>query len=269
MFETDCNSLQGFSLLCEAPDLITNKILQAIGLAINTELNLFICLACQTAHHAGNICEHMKRNHSESPWSIHKAGLLKIAEAADISTSYPLIKKSRQPYHVYSGIQVLQSSGCPHCYYAACRKVVLQHMKQVHPNEGGIPEHDILTQVIAQGIAGDRYIRVKHRTPPIPSSVVNPMLNDFQKFDWKAFTDDDDSVNARMVSPWLMRTGWHKHILGKNVKSLCQRVSYPKEDTLSSLHEAVAMYFNKATALIDVTDTLVLQILNSPDPAKK
>lgn len=261
--------MQGFSQLCEVPDLITSKILQAMGLAINTELNLFICLACQTAHHAGNICEHMKRNHSESPWSIHKASLLEIAEAADIGTTYPTITKSRKPHYVYSGILVSQSSGCPHCYYAACHKVVLQHMKQVHPEEGGGPEDNIFTQVIAQGTTGHRYIRVKHRTQPTQTSVINPMLNDFETFDWKAFTDNDSSVNARMVSPWLMHTGWHKHILGKNVKSLCQWVAYPKEDMFSSLHEAIATYFNKATALIDVTDTLVLQILNSPDPAKK
>jgi hypothetical protein len=211
----------------------------------------------------------MKRNHSESPWTNHKAGLLKIAEAADISTFYPVIQMSREPHSVYSGIRVSQSSGCSHCYYAACHKVVLQHMKQVHSNEGGVPEDNILTQVIAQGTTGHRYIRVKHRTQPAPSSVVNPWLTDFQMFDWKAFTDNSPSVNARMVSPWLMRTGWHKHIKGKSVQSLCQRVSYPAEDMFSGLHEAIAIYFNKATALIDVTDTVVLQILNSPDPAKK
>lgn len=255
--------------LCGAPDLITTNILKAIGLAINTELNLFICLACQTAHHAGNICEHMKRNHSESPWSIHKAGLLNIGEAANIDTIYPTMKKSREPCYIYSGLQVSESSGCPHCYYAANPKAVWKHMKEMHSKKGGTPEENILTQVITQGTAGHRYIRVKYNTQSTQSPVINPLLNNFQNFDWKAFTDSDSSVNARMVSPWLMRTGWHKHILGKSVKSLCQRVSYPVEDIYSGLHEAIAIYFNKATALIDVTDTLVLQILNSPDPAKK
>jgi hypothetical protein len=77
--------------------------------------------------------------------------------------------------------------------------------------------------------------------------------------------------NARLVSPWLMRTGWHLHIQGHSVESLHALVTqHEKKNSpaITMLRTAVHQYFEKATDLLDATDELVLQKLNTSDSDK-
>ncbi|KAJ7829792.1 hypothetical protein B0H13DRAFT_2372371 [Mycena leptocephala] len=89
------------------------------------------------------------------------------------------------------------------------------------------------------------------------------------EFDPKAY-QSDELPNARMISPWLMRTGWHKLLEPYRAYNdeLIQLVSAPSEDEFPALHAAVAAYFSEATGLITRTNEVVLQRLNSADPVK-
>ncbi|KAG2126628.1 uncharacterized protein EDB93DRAFT_1096999 [Suillus bovinus] len=74
----------------------------------------------------------------------------------------------------------------------------------------------------------------------------------------------------RMVSPWLLTTKWHEHVAGYDVAALRMLVALPKADdhTMPNLMQAVEEYFESALVLLDITDELILQRLNSPDPLK-
>ncbi|KAJ6533923.1 hypothetical protein DFH09DRAFT_1092298 [Mycena vulgaris] len=83
-----------------------------------------------------------------------------------------------------------------------------------------------------------------------------------------------DLPNAQMISPWLMlmRTGWHEHVqpFKDEIPELRHLVSMPSpRDKMYCLHDRVKEYLTNAMVLLDATDELVLQHLNSPDPDKK
>ncbi|KAJ7105805.1 hypothetical protein C8R44DRAFT_942367 [Mycena epipterygia] len=117
--------------------------------------------------------------------------------------------------------------------------------------------------------------RVNIRVVPRPEEEVSDVpvsdfIARFKSFEWRDHRPAE-IPNARMISPWLMRTRWHEHILPYRPHSaeLRELVAIPNShDPLAALHESVTQYFFRATALIDGTDELVLQKLNSKNPDK-
>ncbi|EPQ50228.1 hypothetical protein GLOTRDRAFT_134134 [Gloeophyllum trabeum ATCC 11539] len=75
-------------------------------------------------------------------------------------------------------------------------------------------------------------------------------------------------INARLVSPWLITTKWHEHVAGYHIGTLIQLVATPKKDEFPGLKKLVFNYMSSATGSIKSTAELVLQTLNTPDPAK-
>lgn len=75
----------------------------------------------------------------------------------------------------------------------------------------------------------------------------------------------------RMVSPWLLTTKWHEHVAGHDVATLRKLVEFPKVDDpiMPKIAHGVETYFDGALRLLEVTDELILQRLNSPDPLKE
>jgi hypothetical protein len=89
-------------------------------------------------------------------------------------------------------------------------------------------------------------------------------------FDPKDFRPEE-LPNPRMITPWLLRNGWHEHLhpYQEHNEELRQLASVPADDEFPFLHVAVASYFWTATKLIKKTNEVVLQRLNSADPDKK
>ncbi|KAI6043284.1 hypothetical protein EDC04DRAFT_2600326 [Pisolithus marmoratus] len=83
-------------------------------------------------------------------------------------------------------------------------------------------------------------------------------------------------TDHHLVSPWLLTTHWHEWArwLRKPTEELCALVSppcpsLPDEAHLKTLAQSIQLYFEEAVSLIDTTDELVLQQLNSPYPNKE
>jgi hypothetical protein len=57
------------------------------------------------------------------------------------------------------------------------------------------------------------------------TTIDSPFKHDIAQFDWKSFCSTTHIPNARLVSPWLMRTGWHLHVQPYNVAKLCGHVA--------------------------------------------
>ncbi|KAI6043207.1 hypothetical protein EDC04DRAFT_2600384 [Pisolithus marmoratus] len=82
-------------------------------------------------------------------------------------------------------------------------------------------------------------------------------------------------TDNQLVSPWLLTTHWHEWAwwLRKPTEELCAMValprpSLPEEEHYKTLVETIKLYFEEAVTMIDSTDELVLQWLNSPNPVK-
>jgi hypothetical protein len=80
---------------------------------------------------------------------------------------------------------------------------------------------------------------------------------------------DPEPTDARLVSPWLNRTGWHLHTKGHDVAQLRALAATPLKEEFPGLGDAVKAYLESTIADLGWLDTLVLQHLNSADPAKK
>jgi hypothetical protein len=92
----------------------------------------------------------------------------------------------------------------------------------------------------------------------------------FLEFNWRTFSAGNTvTPNSRMISPWLMRVGWHLYVKEHDAQQLCDLVAMPKAPEFPGLQTAIQQYFERATALIEQTDELVLQRLNTADPVKR
>jgi hypothetical protein len=253
----------------EEKDLITTPFLSTFSIAINDILSLFICLSCGSGHTTAGLLQHLKKKHSKTGLTKEdKAQIQMIAESSNISHAYPNITSSNEPPEKYSGLPVHHSAGCPYCPFVNSTTILInQHIKGQHPGLGGKPQKDVPTQVINRGVTKNLFRVV------IPNKVEteisdNPVLKEFQDFDWKATEDAQTLPNARMISPWLMQTGWHMHTQGHDPQQLCDLVAMPDNDAFPQLHQNITQYFEAATDLLDDTDELVLQRINTADPEK-
>ncbi|KAJ6613864.1 hypothetical protein B0H10DRAFT_2221834 [Mycena sp. CBHHK59/15] len=104
----------------------------------------------------------------------------------------------------------------------------------------------------------------------VPTTIQADLLEQMWNFEWEKY-QAGEIPNARMISPWLMRTGWHEHILPyiDNVAKLCDLVAMPKDNKFPELHMKVKEYFHQATIQLDAMDELVHQRLNSANPDKE
>jgi hypothetical protein len=250
-------------------DLITTSFLSQFSIAINDTLCLFICLSCGSGHTTPGLLEHLKKKHAHTGFKKeHKAAIQTLAESANISDSYPIIISSETPPAKYSGLPVHSSAGCPHCPFVnSTKKLINQHLKAEHAELGGQAEENIPTQVINRGVTKNLF-RVTLPTQTEAPQQTDAILKDFQNFNWKSVETALAIPNARMISPWLMRTGWHLHVQPYDKKQLGDLVKMPEKDTFPGLHENVTQYFETATNLLNDTDELVLQRINTADPDK-
>lgn len=117
-------------------DLLEMSILAKYSLAISTTVALFICLMCGVGQTLTSIWEHLDTKHTKlGMTALDKNHLKDIIEQGEISPSYPEIESSIMPCAPISGLAIHDSVGCPHCAYAAVKKVVVKHMKMEHPGQ--------------------------------------------------------------------------------------------------------------------------------------
>ncbi|KAJ7110415.1 hypothetical protein C8R44DRAFT_883572 [Mycena epipterygia] len=254
--------------------ITTTPLLRSVGLAINREIKLFVCLQCENAQTADSVLGHILSHNAGRLQPNVKQEILDITTGANIVSAYPTwaSELSTEPRPQITGIRLKTGlSGCTDCGYTANLKKVQDHLKKPgHPLSGKPPLTDLMAQVLNSGTT-----RVNIRVVPRPEEEVSdvPVLDfiaRFKSFEWRDHRPAE-IPNTRMISPWLMRTRWHEHILPYRPHSaeLREFVAIPtSHDPLAALHESVTQYFSWATALIDGTDELVLQKLNSKNPDK-
>ncbi|TEB21016.1 P-loop containing nucleoside triphosphate hydrolase protein, partial [Coprinellus micaceus] len=170
-----------------------------------------------------------------------------------------------------AGLQVQYKYGCPipTCMYTAAKPRIRDHLKKDHQNNNGLPLENVACQVLNSGAAPTN-IRI---TLPKPQDDDEDSVSQsgFETYDVNTSITLSAPDDRRLISPWLLRTGFHKYVEGKNTADLMKLCSMPlpTEDHMSGLQEIVYEYFQRATTLIEKTDPLILQLLNSSDPQKE
>jgi bloom syndrome protein len=197
---------------------------------------------------------------------------MELIDKCSISETYPEIETSRETFPRISGLQLKTLVGCPECGYVASQKPVQQHMRTHHPASKKALEASVLAQVLNPGVT-KKLFRVGSEVSTITTSSDSPssILDEIKQFSWQSYAAPADVPNARLVSPWLMRTGWHVHVQGHSVEdlhALVTRVDREATPLINALHSAIHQYFEKATDLLEATDELVLQKINTSDSDK-
>ncbi|TEB27627.1 P-loop containing nucleoside triphosphate hydrolase protein, partial [Coprinellus micaceus] len=169
------------------------------------------------------------------------------------------------------GVQMVKEFGCPQCPKAGSREYVRKHIISAHKGQKLKPQPDVYTQILNKGIT-----KSKLRVRPAFLGVQNHPDDDGAGAEWeKIFRDTVKHVagktrtpsNARYISPWIMRTSWHKLVENKNVDTLRALVAMPTGDTeLAWVKPLVIRYMENTSNLIEFTSFQTLQRLNSSSP---
>jgi hypothetical protein len=145
-----------------------------------------------------------------------------------------------------------------------------KHCKGHHP--GHRQAEPCWPQVLIQQLdkqTSNTFFRVEPWNKPeaMPHEIYLKTLEESLEADRKVKGGEED-MNSRQISPWLLTTRWHKHIAGYDPRELRQLVANPKRNEFPGLHNAIDHLFKVGLTTMDSCPELVLQRLNTPDPAK-
>lgn len=218
-------------------------------------------------YHAKNVAAHLG-THSRVIKKAFKTKLADVVSVQSIHGDYPTIPPTTVLPQL-AGLDMVKEFGCPVCPQAGSKATVEQHIRAKHPRQGHKAQADVYTQVLNKGAA-----RTRLRVTPIGE--VSDEDEETTTGEWKAkfkslyktvLDTTRTTPNARYISPWLMRTGWHALTDNRDPAPLVALVSMPKtDDPLYWVEGLVHRYMDDASSLIQGTSIQTLQRLNSTDP---
>ncbi|KAI5990273.1 hypothetical protein EDC04DRAFT_2614205 [Pisolithus marmoratus] len=224
------------------PHFIHHPNLDSLNLVVNAELSFLTCQLC-------------------------KEGVAPTAGQAHlVAASLPNLTGPRSIVH---GLMVFNTITCKFCTVIyAKQKNMREHHMMKHPGMP-IPQHW-------------QSCKAQHMKPEGAGTVcqlwgVTTQARAGEDSRERALADKllgELEEQLKMV-PWLLTTCWHEWAwwLRKPTEELhamvaLPRPSLPEEEHYKTLVESIKLYFEEAVMMIDSTDKLVLQWLNSPDPVK-
>ncbi|KAG2045911.1 hypothetical protein BDR06DRAFT_1000782 [Suillus hirtellus] len=252
----------------DASESIHSDYLKTLNLMINEELRILCCEICQIAIPPETAKTHIANSHPNARFDAVKFS--KAREAEGIRSDLPVILDPRPQV---KGLAVHDAISCGQCNKVlVSNKCMREHHSQAHkdtrmPQEwrackaqqfrrGGPGTHQMYWEVqnhVETGVHANGFIRA--------------ILKEMEEVLRVVEAPED----KRMVSPWLLTTGWHKHLAGQKTEDLMDLIAIPKKNDaeMPLLQERVESYYESVLALLSTTDELTLQRLNSPDPAKE
>lgn len=242
----------------------------SLGFTVNTLAFCLCCLTCQAAVSRNGVAHHLQLNHKASNLVIDVPTLNQVLDMLHVCESFPIMDNeiSREPF---DGIAIEQGYQCPYCFHCLLQLQSLQrHYRTLHID---LPQLPNLSSKPMQ-----TFSRSKRHMAYFPVTSLTEMPESF--LTWKdaiieeytcalnqtGTLSNTASLNPRAISPWLMKTRWHEYI-PESLMPLCQSlVQPPRNSIFNHLRDSIFHYFNEATHLIESTDDLILQILNTPHP---
>lgn len=247
--------------------LKTHPRLAHLGLVVNSDLNMLICLSCSSAQRTGGIREHLKRIHKASKVKVTDKDLQLFASVG-LRDDWAEISYTQSGIAPYEGLTQVQTMGCPSCSTSGCAKVV-KKCAATHSMPGTDFPH-VLVQSLNPNKPSFRVV----------ANVVAPRLMDVDRVGTflKQVTNIDWIREAtllpqspRMLNAWLKGSGWADELVGLNIDGLLGLAASPDKQSgeFKGLQAVVLAYATLCTKEILRLDSNTLKKLNSPDPTKE
>lgn len=235
----------------------------------NDSLYCLICEDCGCGVQPHEVRSHLSTSHPTAGFKVNNEELQQAIEDLDIAPSFPDLN-SDIVYEEFAGLtlhvgiycqecpKVMGTSGSANVHYSTA------HIGITKPKN--LPTG--YYQKLRRGTNGALF-----RVNPQSKSVISSdevLVEQLRAETDKNFADilESSDLNARAVTPWLISTKWHLHVEGHDPAELMALVKPLTKRENLRLVDLVNKYFRDACNLIDQTDELTLQYLNTPDSAK-
>ncbi|KAI6101956.1 hypothetical protein F5141DRAFT_1065894 [Pisolithus sp. B1] len=259
------------------PHFIHHPYLDSINLVVNSEFRFLACQPCREGITATAGRAHLVNKHPELLSTFDQGHFDQITSQLQVTTSLPTITGPRPKVH---GLEVFDAMACSFCsmVYTKQKKMKEHHGLQHH--EIPMPQHWRSCKAQRMKPEGAGTLRqlweVTMEAGEGEDSREKVLVDKLLKELGEQLNTVQVPTDGRLITPWLLTTRWNEWAkwLKKPTEELCALVALPRSSTAEEEHykmlpECIQLYFEEALALIDTTDELVLQRLNSPDPAKE
>ncbi|TRM55201.1 hypothetical protein BD626DRAFT_543527 [Schizophyllum amplum] len=249
----------------ESPDILTTDLMNSFSVKLNTKLRVLIChclhmvdITKLTSHFA----HHASEGRSDTGDRLRR--LVDELRGFGVQDGLPDIAPSIVPRPAIAGIPVHATYGCSSCvFHRKSRHKVVKHCTH---HCSARPNAYLMDCSVQRPLQNQGYIRVitqetSSAIAPLVKALVQLQADQIQKL-------RTEERNQRLISPLLARTGWHRHVAGHDIQVLIAASAYPAADEFPGLAKQVLEYFNSATEMLPFTDLLVLQTLNTAEPAR-
>ncbi|KAF8633670.1 hypothetical protein AX17_004413, partial [Amanita inopinata Kibby_2008] len=249
--------------------IVSTSYLDSIGLVVNNAIHAFICKACKIALAAHQVSSHYRSQHGKLNITIFEPDIRCAAQKLGVEMEI-LSVIGRGPVDEVQGLAIFDGMLCDFCERVYC---TVGSMKKHHRSlHGDLDMPSSWRQVKAQQLnwtTHKSYFRIRPtlapETPLTPSSTADKI-----HAQTKGHLDMTQPIDdARLLSPWLSSTRWHEHIKDYSVTELKALIAPSKDDReYPGLHQSLHHLLFGAAKQISTLPELILQKLNTPDPAK-
>ncbi|KIK25617.1 hypothetical protein PISMIDRAFT_22752 [Pisolithus microcarpus 441] len=250
-------------------ELVHHPYLDTVNLVVDPQLQALCCNQCQVALIPRQALAHIHGQHKGlQPNREHlnavlaQLDILPDLPEASFDTVIPPFK----------GLRILDGLACGNCSFVTSSAKYMQMHHREHHRSTPMPKSwvDCKMQQFSRSGKGHILFQVQDSTTPIHIGAMTDTILLLRQ-EMAQVTTSSVPEDEHVISPWLRTTRWHEHVAGHDTSMLLRLVEIPRSDDdmlLPGLKAAVGLYFDEALALLQVTDELVLQRLNSPDPLK-
>ncbi|KAI6043201.1 hypothetical protein EDC04DRAFT_2891230 [Pisolithus marmoratus] len=234
------------------PHFLHHPYLDSLNLVVNAELSFLMCQPCKegVAPTAGRA--HLVNKHAELLPTFDQECFDSILVQLQVAASLPNLTGPRSIVH---GLMVFNAIACQFCtvIYTKQKNMREHHMKK-HPDMP-IPQHW-------------RSCKAQHIKPEGAGTVhqlweVTTQARAGEDSRERALADKLLGELEEQLKMWLRKPTEELHAM-----VALPRPSLPEEEHYKTLVETIKLYFEQAVTMINSTNELVLQRLNSPDPVK-
>ncbi|KAG2063370.1 hypothetical protein BDR04DRAFT_1123305 [Suillus decipiens] len=248
--------------------LLHHPYLDTINVVVDPDLLVLCCQICQVAVPPSQMPSHIGNAHSAV--RVDEDKYFRAVADMKIASSLPPFVAGGRYRTAYPGLKIHDGLACDSCAFTCgARDWMAKHHRDKHPTVT-LPKQwsPCKMQQLNKGsnrqfwrVAGDDEVACDYQ------EVIDKMRKEMAD----VIRVEQVPREKRMVSPWLLTTKWHEHVAGHDVATLRKLVEFPKADdpTMPNIAHGVEAYFESALRLLEVTDELILQRLNSPDPLKE
>lgn len=246
---------------------------------IDPNLQTLCCNICLVALAPSHVKGHLHNKHSGAKFNI--TFFNQLVEFLELHETLPLPHTTEHGVVPFKGLKIHDGFQCNLCSHVlGTKKNMHLHYKQAH-SDAPLPYNwsPCKMQQYARGGSSrilwrvfDPITKPSHHAPSPDDplhQVIRQLRNDVSQNISKHHAPQDE----RIISPWLRITRWHEHVAGHDINLLQKLVQVPDKDNMDpampGIKRAVEFYFQEALACLKVTDDLILQKLNSPDPQTK